>query len=229
MGESGGHPHAGFRRRTLAPSVVLLAGFALSALAFAQYVRDSGGDLTGLGGAHRPPFSETVGLAAGIDYYVYEYIGAEGDGRVQAESVRIEGPDGAVVPLRAPDPRAADEFGDSLSDIRRAVVASFTVTTSGDHRIVVEGDGGPTGIAVASSSRSRAAPWWWVVAVGVLLAVIGGTWWLVAAVRWVVLRARAENDVAAGRLRAPAGWYPDPGRPGGQRYWDGQQWTEHQA
>ena len=27
----------------------------------------------------------------------------------------------------------------------------------------------------------------------------------------------------------PAGWYPDPGRPGGQRYWDGQRWTEHQA
>jgi hypothetical protein len=27
----------------------------------------------------------------------------------------------------------------------------------------------------------------------------------------------------------PAGWYPDPGRPGGQRYWDGGQWTEHTA
>ncbi|MFN8167530.1 MAG: DUF2510 domain-containing protein [Candidatus Nanopelagicales bacterium] len=27
----------------------------------------------------------------------------------------------------------------------------------------------------------------------------------------------------------PAGWYPDPGRPGGQRYWDGAQWTEHTA
>lgn len=27
----------------------------------------------------------------------------------------------------------------------------------------------------------------------------------------------------------PAGWYPDPSRPGGQRYWDGQQWTAHQA
>lgn len=27
----------------------------------------------------------------------------------------------------------------------------------------------------------------------------------------------------------PAGWYPDPGRPGGQRYWDGSAWTEHTA
>jgi hypothetical protein len=27
----------------------------------------------------------------------------------------------------------------------------------------------------------------------------------------------------------PAGWYPDPGRPGGQRYWDGTAWTEHTA
>jgi hypothetical protein len=27
----------------------------------------------------------------------------------------------------------------------------------------------------------------------------------------------------------PAGWYPEPGRPGAQRYWDGDEWTEHRA
>jgi hypothetical protein len=34
---------------------------------------------------------------------------------------------------------------------------------------------------------------------------------------------------APAQATPPAGWYPDPSRPGGQRYWDGGQWTEHQA
>jgi hypothetical protein len=29
--------------------------------------------------------------------------------------------------------------------------------------------------------------------------------------------------------QAPAGWYPNPERPGVQTYWDGQGWTEHTA
>ncbi|MCA0329325.1 MAG: DUF2510 domain-containing protein [Actinobacteria bacterium] len=38
-----------------------------------------------------------------------------------------------------------------------------------------------------------------------------------------------SQPAAAPQQLPPAGWYPDPSRPGGQRYWDGSQWTEHQA
>ncbi|ORB89758.1 hypothetical protein B1T49_11595 [Mycobacterium persicum] len=31
------------------------------------------------------------------------------------------------------------------------------------------------------------------------------------------------------RLPRPAGWYHDPYQPWAQRYWDGQEWTEHTA
>lgn len=30
-------------------------------------------------------------------------------------------------------------------------------------------------------------------------------------------------------MSQPAGWFPDPGTVGQQRYWDGMQWTEHRA
>lgn len=30
-------------------------------------------------------------------------------------------------------------------------------------------------------------------------------------------------------MTTPAGWYPDASTPGTQRYWDGQQWTDHTA
>jgi hypothetical protein len=30
-------------------------------------------------------------------------------------------------------------------------------------------------------------------------------------------------------MTTPAGWYPDPGDAGSQRYWDGARWTEHTA
>lgn len=35
------------------------------------------------------------------------------------------------------------------------------------------------------------------------------------------------DDIQTSDHSAPAGWYPDAHRPGGQRWWDGHQWTAH--
>src|SRR5687767_5781002 len=38
-----------------------------------------------------------------------------------------------------------------------------------------------------------------------------------------------ERATAADPEPPAPNWYPDPGRSGGFRYWDGRQWTEHTA
>lgn len=35
------------------------------------------------------------------------------------------------------------------------------------------------------------------------------------------------EDIGMNTPSTPAGWYADPTRPGTQRYWDGEKWTEH--
>lgn len=40
-------------------------------------------------------------------------------------------------------------------------------------------------------------------------------------------RLHVTDDSQTTSQSAPAGWYPDANRPGGQRWWDGHQWTAH--
>jgi hypothetical protein len=60
---------------------------------------------------------------------------------------------------------------------------------------------------------------------GIWVTALGAVSTLLATIGLTVSAARSE-PVAAGPGQ-PAGWYPDPTAPGTQRYWDGNQWTQH--
>ncbi|MBD0348881.1 MAG: DUF2510 domain-containing protein [Thermoleophilia bacterium] len=79
------------------------------------------------------------------------------------------------------------------------------------------------------------------VGVGPYLAGAGGLLALLAPSGLWPVRRRGSQRAPAGPVAAapppppseapppmPAGWYSDPER-GGQRYWDGQNWTDHRA
>ena len=87
--------------------------------------------------------------------------------------------------------------------------------------------------------------------VGWVFGILGGGAMFVAGLIWMIValvsrsRQRSQMTMAytgvpgavggqpgaysaqPAAYAAPAGWYPEPGYPGSQRYWDGSAWTEH--
>jgi len=60
---------------------------------------------------------------------------------------------------------------------------------------------------------------------GIWVTAIGAVSTLLATIGLTVATARSTR-VAAGAGQ-PAGWYPDPYAANLQRYWDGNEWTQH--
>ena len=159
--------------------------------------------------------------------------------------IEVTGPEGSVTVLESGVTETLDRNGKVYES-----VAQFQVTTSGSYAITFTSQG-PSQVIISQSigtTLSRSAVWLVLFGFAGLLGLVG----LGLLIFGIVRRSMRPDRVSVGTSQAapvsaaaqaaaapmaapvppvqpPAAWYPDPERPGQQRYWDGSAWTDHRA
>jgi hypothetical protein len=146
-----------------------------------------------------------------------------GDVTISPDQVSVRGPFGTTISVSGPG--GISEQITRGSQVYTAA-ARFEITTSGFYEIRVSAVGDRVVIARSIGSAVRGSlGWLGGIGVAGLLLVAGLALFVVALVG---ARGRGGPYPAGGPVLGvgPApGWYADPSRPGGLRYWDGNGWT----
>lgn len=208
------------RRRAGIVLLVLALGGLVLGLGSAWARMGGAVDATILGRARALPVDTTMTLEAGPWVVLEGSRTTDGDpGRLTPDRVAVVAADGRALRPRVP---GTTQTVTRDGEVYTGAVA-FEVPATGRYRVNVEGEGRSVIIGPDLMSSFLAAVGWMLLAgfsfVGGLVLVVLGR-----RRRPATVGAVASVGGVAAPGGPPAGWYPDPERPGQVLWWDGSRW-----